>query len=197
LTETTQQSLLYGGALLFPLFKKDSPAAAHLPMEALPRYGVIGKDCIDRMAALDRWNCIHIPQWNPCAEDFLYPKHYYIPFLGAHVSGERCARVVTAPQAGCWAVMMPLGWDISDIPGWIEAALDYYSVMKAIPAMIRRMSLLIRTLNGDGALAMEGPAIMNDVDLTQAIKHRSMFRRLSRLNTRRYTSCLGITLIRG
>ena len=89
------QGLIYGGALMFPMFKRDNPATTGLPVEALLRYGIVGKGCIDRWVTLDRWNCVHIPNWNPTAADFLYPRHYYIPFLGSHVSGERCARIVT------------------------------------------------------------------------------------------------------
>jgi hypothetical protein len=166
------QSLIYGGALLFPMFKRDSPATMHLPVEALLRYGIAGKGCIDWMVALDRWNCVHIPNWNPAARDFLYPRHYYIPFLGAHVSGERCARIVTAPQVGYWAVLTTLGWGVSDIPGWIESVYNYYNVMAAIPTMLNQMSILVRTLNVDQILATEGWDILGSVDLETTLKIR-------------------------
>jgi hypothetical protein len=67
---------------------------------------------------------------------------------------------------------MTLGWGISDIPGWIEAVLDYYNVMKAIPAMIRQMPILVRSINLDGVLATEGAGILSNVDLENTVKIR-------------------------
>jgi hypothetical protein len=166
------QSLLYGGALLFPMFKRDTPLSLGLPIEALLKYDVIGKGCISHFVVLDRWNCVHIPNWNPTAEDFLYPRHYYIPFLGAHVAGERCSRIITGQQYGYWAVLMTLGWGISDIPGWIESVYNYYNVMAAIPTMIAQMSVVVRSMNVDGILATEGNNIMADIDLENTVKVR-------------------------
>jgi hypothetical protein len=172
IVEALMQSLIYGGALLFPMFKRDTPLTMSLPIEALLRYGIAGKGCIDWMVSLDRWNCVHMPNWNPTSKDFLYPQHYYIPFLGSHISGERCARIVTAPQYGYWAVLMTLGWGISDIPGWIEAVYNYHSVMAAIPTMIAQMSILVRTLNVDQILATNGWDILQDIDLETTRKIR-------------------------
>jgi hypothetical protein len=172
IVEALLQSLIYGGALLFPMFKHDNPLTLGLPVEALLRYGIVGKGCIDWMVALDRWNCVHIPDYNPTSKDFLYPQHYYIPFLGSHVSGERCARIVTAPQYGYWAVLMTLGWGISDIPGWIESVYNYYNVMAALPTMVAQMSILVRTLNVDQILATEGWDILNSIDLDTTRKIR-------------------------
>jgi hypothetical protein len=166
------QSLLYGGALLFPMLNRDSPLSMCLPIESLLKYGIIGKGCIDRIVVLDRWNCVHIPNWNPTSQDFLYPKQYYIPFLGSHVSGERCSRVITGQQYGYWAVLMTLGWGISDIPGWIESVYNYYNVMSAIPTMVAQMSVVVRSMNVDGILATEGSNILDDIDLENTIKVR-------------------------
>jgi hypothetical protein len=166
------QGLLYGGALVFPMFKRDTPFSMGLPVETLLKYDIIGKGCISHIVVLDRWNCVHIPNWNPTSQDFLYPKYYYIPFLGAHVSGERCSRIVTGQQYGYWAVLMTLGWGISDIPGWIESVYNYYNVMSAIPTMIAQMSVVVRSMNVDGILATEGSNIMADIDLENTIKVR-------------------------
>jgi hypothetical protein len=166
------QSLLYGGALLFPMFKRDTPLSMGLPIETLLKYDIVGKGCISHIVVLDRWNCVHIPNWNPASQDFLYPKYYYVPFLGAHVSGERCSRIVTGQQYGYWAVLMTLGWGISDIPGWIESVYNYYNVMAAIPTMIAQMSVVVRSMNVDGILATEGSNILADVDLENTVKVR-------------------------
>ena len=172
IVEAVIQSLEYGGALLFPMFKKDTPLSLHLPIETLLKYDIVGKGCIDWMVALDRWNCVHIPNWNPTAKDFLSPQQYYIPFLGTHVSGERCARIITGQQYGYWAVLMTLGWGISDIPGWIESVYNYYNVMAAIPTMIAQMSVVVRSMNVDGILATEGSNILNDIDLNNTVRIR-------------------------
>jgi hypothetical protein len=166
------QSLLYGGAMLFPMFKRDTPLSMGLPVETLLKYDIIGKGCIDHIVVLDRWNCVHIPNWNPTSQDFLYPKYYYIPFLGTHVSGERCSRIVTGQQYGYWAVLMTLGWGISDVPGWIESVYNYYNVMAAIPTMIAQMSVVVRSMNVDGILATEGANILDDIDLVNTVKIR-------------------------
>jgi hypothetical protein len=170
--EVIIQSLLYGGALLFPMFKRDTPFSMCLPIETLLKYGIVGKGCISHIVVLDRWNCVHIPNWNPCAEDFLTPREYYVPFLGAHVSGERCSRIVTGQQYGYWAVLMTLGWGIADAHGWIESVYNYYNVMSAIPTMIAQMSVVVRSMNVDGILATEGSNILDDIDLENTVKVR-------------------------
>jgi hypothetical protein len=166
------QSLIYGGSLLFPLFTKDTPLSTMLPIESLLRYDVIGKNCIDHFVCLDRWNCVHIPNWNPTSDEFLNPKQYYIPFLGSYVSRERCARINTAQQVGYWATLATLGWSVSDIPGWIESVYNYYNVMGAIPTMVAQMSVVVRTLNVDGVLATEGSNILDDIIHADTVRVR-------------------------
>lgn len=172
IAQATNWSLVYGGSLMFPMFKDDSPVSMHLPMRALLKAGIVKKNCIDRFVTLDRWNVIHIPQWNPTAADFLNPKEYFIPFLGCDVSGDRCARVITAPQAGYLGNIMTLGWGISDMNGWYESVLNYMTVMSTIPTMINQMSILARTINVDGVLATEGELILDEVAQQDTIRVR-------------------------
>ena len=172
IAQATNWSLVYGGSLMFPMFKEDSPVSMHLPMRSLLKAGIIKKNCIDRFVTLDRWNVIHIPQWNPTAADFLNPREYFIPFLGCDVSGDRCARVVTAPQAGYLGNIMTLGWGISDMNGWYESVLNYMTVMSTIPTMINQMSILARTINVDGVLATEGELILDEVANQDTIRVR-------------------------
>jgi hypothetical protein len=172
LVEGIIQALIYGGGLMFPMFKRENPITTHLPIEGLLRQGIVGKGCLNYWVVLDRWNTVHIPNWNPTSRDFLYPQQYYIPFLGAHVSGQRCARIVTAPQYGYWAVLMTLGWGISDILGWIESVFNYSNVMSAIPTMINQMSILVRTLNVDSYMATEGQDVLHHIDFENTLKIR-------------------------
>lgn len=172
IAQATNWSLVYGGALMFPMFKEDSPISMHLPLPALLKAGIVKKNCISRFVTLDRWNVVHIPQWNPTAEDFLNPKEYFIPFLGCDVSGDRCGRIVTAPQAGYLGNIMTLGWGISDMNGWYESVLNYMTVMSTIPTMINQMSILARTINVDGVLATEGELILDEVANQDTIRVR-------------------------
>jgi hypothetical protein len=172
IAEVAANSLTHGGGLLYPTFKKDSPASMGMSITELAKAGIIGKGCIDFYTAIDRWNVVHIPNWNPTSKDFLLPDHYYVPFLGCDVKGARCARVITAPQSGYWGALMTLGWGISDIPGWIESVYNYYNVMAAVPNMINQMSILARTFNVDGLMATEGASIMEAIDFDETIRVR-------------------------
>ena len=156
LSENTLTSLVYGGGLVFPLFKKDSPLTTGLALSALLRLGVLGKDCIDYFVSLDRWNTFIIPPYNPTQKDFLRPEVYTVPFLGADVHHTRCARVVTAKQAGYWGQILNQGWGISDMCAYLQSGMNYKVAIQSLPLMIQQMSILARVVNVDGVLATEG-----------------------------------------
>jgi len=156
LTEATLTSLVYGGDLVFPMFKKDTPVTTQLNLNALLKLGVLGKDCIDYFVSLDRWNTFIIPPYNPTQKDFLRPDVYTIPFLGSDVYHGRCARVVTAKQAGYWGQILNQGWGISDLCGYLQSGMNYKVAIQSLPLMIQQMSILARTVNIDGVLATEG-----------------------------------------
>ena len=156
LSESTLTSLVYGGALVFPLFKRDTPVTTALPLDALLRLGVLKKDCIDYFVQLDRWNTFIIPPYNPTQKDFLRPDVYTVPFLGSDVYHARCARVVTAKQAGYWGQIVNQGWGISDMCGIVQSGMNYKVAIQSLPWMIQQMSILARVVNVDGVLATEG-----------------------------------------
>jgi hypothetical protein len=174
IVEGVTVSLVYSGGLMYPLYARDNPATMHLPVHILAKYGIIGKKKITRWVVLDRWNTVHIPNWNPTAEDFQHPKKYYIPFLGADVHGGRCSRIVTAPQPGYYGTLLTMGWGLSDIPGWIGSVFNYYDVMEAIPAMIRQMSIIIRTFEVDAPLATEGLNMLKEINYEDTIHRREI-----------------------
>ena len=138
LTENTLTSLVYGGSLCFPLFKKDTPVTTTLSLASLLRLGVLKKDCIDYFVNLDRWNTFIIPPYNPTQKDFLRPEVYTIPFLGSDVHHSRCARVVTAKQAGYWGQILNQGWGISDLCGYLQSGMNYKVAVQSLPLMIQR-----------------------------------------------------------
>lgn len=156
LSESTLTSLVYGGELTFPMFKRDTPVTTQLRLDVLLKLGVLGKDCIDYFVQLDRWNTFIIPPYNPTQKDFLRPEVYTIPFLGSDVHHSRCARVVPAKQAGYWGQILNQGWGISDLCGYVQSGLNYKVAIQSLPLMIQQMSILARTVNVDGVLATEG-----------------------------------------
>lgn len=156
LSDNVCNALVYGGGLTFPMFKKDTPLTMNLPMSALLKNGVLGKDCIDRFISLDRWNTMIIPAKSPTQRDFEKPESFYIPYLGQWVSGQRCSRIVTAKQPGWFGYMFNQGWGLSDITGYYKEFCDYTISIRQIPLMLKQMSILVRTINPDGVLATEG-----------------------------------------
>lgn len=172
LAESTLTSLVYGGALTFPLFKKDTPVTTALNLNALLKLGVLGKDCIDYFVLLDRWNTFIIPPYNPTQKDFLRPDVYTIPFLGSDVYHGRCARVVTAKQAGYWGQVLNQGWGISDLCGYLQSGMNYKVAVQSLPLMIQQMSILARTVNVDGVLATEGSNALDGLIEANTIRTR-------------------------
>lgn len=172
LAESTLTSLVYGGALTFPLFKKDTPVTTALNLNTLLKLGVLGKDCIDYFVQLDRWNTFIIPPYNPTQKDFLRPDVYTIPFLGSDVYHGRCARVVTAKQAGYWGQVLNQGWGISDLCGYLQSGMNYKVAVQSLPLMIQQMSILARTVNVDGVLATEGSNALDGLIEANTIRTR-------------------------
>ena len=156
LSDGTRDSLVYGGNLIFPMFKKDNPVTVGMGLNQLLKLGVLGKDCIDYFISLDRWNTFIVPPYNPTQKDFLRPDVYTIPFLGADVYHARCARIVTAKQAGYWGQVINQGWGISDLCGYLQSGMNYKVAVQSLPLMIQQMSILARIINVDGVLATEG-----------------------------------------
>ena len=156
IADAVTTSLVYGGSLLFPMFKHDTPVTTGLPLSSLLRLGLLKKDCLDYFVTLDRWQTFIIPPYNPTQKDFLMPDYFTIPFLGSDVHHTRCARVVTAKQTGYWGQVINQGWGISDFCGYVQSGLNYKVAVQSIPLMIQQMSILARVINVDGVLATEG-----------------------------------------
>lgn len=174
IADIVRDSLVYGGSLIFPMFKFDNPMTTGIPISVLARAGLLKKGCVSHFVSLDRHNVVHTPSYNPASKDFMNPSWFFIPFLGTDVHSSRCSRVVTAPQPGYWGQMVTYGWGLSDIVGWIESVYKYYSVMQTIPTMINQMSVLARTINVDGILATEGAAILDEIERENTVRVRQM-----------------------
>lgn len=172
LSESTLTSLVYGGALVFPLFKKDTPVTTSLNLNSLLKLGILKKGCIDYFVTLDRWNTFIIPPYNPTQKDFLRPEVYTVPFLGSDVHNSRCARVVTAKQAGYWGQILNQGWGISDICGYLQSGMNYKVAIQSLPLMIQQMSILARVINVDGILATEGANALDSLVEQDTVRTR-------------------------
>ena len=172
ISDATRDSLVYGGGIVFPMFKKDTPVTTGMKLDTLLKLGVLGKDCIDYMVKLDRWNCFIIPPYNPTQKDFYRPEVYTVPFLGADVYHGRCARVVTAEQAGYWGQVINQGWGISDLCGYLQSGMNYKVAVQSIPLMIQQMSILARVVNVDGVLATEGANALDSLVENNTIRTR-------------------------
>ena len=172
LAEGALTSLVYGGDLVFPMFKKDTPYTTMMNLNALLKLGVLGKDSIDYFVQLDRWNTFIIPPYNPTQKDFLRPDVYTIPFLGSDVYHGRCARVVTAKQAGYIGQVLNQGWGISDLCGYLQSGMNYKVAVQSLPLMIQQMSILARTVNVDGVLATEGSNALDGLIEANTIRTR-------------------------
>jgi hypothetical protein len=170
ISDAVRDSLVYGGAITFPMFKNDNPMTTGLSVVALIKQGILKKGSIDRIVSLDRWNVVHVPATNPTQKDFLLPEKYYIPFLGSDVHGSRCSRIVTATQAGYFGQIMTMGWGLSDMCGYIREVINYKNAIQTLPMMIQQMSILARTINLDGVLATEGANIMDALLESESIR---------------------------
>ena len=170
LSDSVRDSLVYGGALVFPMFRKDTPVTTNLNLVGLLKQGILKEGSLDYIISLDRWNTMHLPATNPTQKDFFLPKKYYIPFLGADVNSSRCSRIITATQAGFFGHVMTFGWGLSDFCGYTQEVLNYKIAIKTLPMMIQQMSLLARTINVDGILAQEGANILDSLNDENTIR---------------------------
>ena len=170
ISDTVRDALVYGGALVFPMFKGDNPVTTNLNLVALVKQGVLGKGTLDYIISLDRWNTMHLPAVNPTQRDFFLPKKYYIPYLGADVDGSRCSRIITAPQAGFFGHVMTFGWGLSDFCGYAQEIMNYKIAIRTLPMMIQQMSILARTINVDGILAQEGANVLDSMMMENTVR---------------------------
>jgi hypothetical protein len=154
---TDRDGLAYGGAFLYPVFKKDRPDTFEMPVEQLFAEKLIEKDSIDYFVEGDRWNSILVPNYNIAAKDYLSPDTYMIPLAGVRVNHERMAivRPILLPY---WGALRQLGWGRSDFESYVQSILAYKILIASVPIMAQQMSLLVHIIPLDGIIAENGPA---------------------------------------
>ena len=153
--EGVTQSLIFGGSVVYPTFKGDSPLMTQKSkrelLEILPE-----KDFIKYWITADRWNVVFVPDYNITAQDYLYARSIFVPLGGCRVNTQRVA-MIKPRKLPFWGAIRQMGWSTSDFEGWIK---DYesYEIMKAsLPIMAQQMSLMYHTFPADGMIIENGP----------------------------------------
>lgn len=155
LVDALRDGFIYGGACLYPSFKRDNAETYQYPLKKLLKTGILAKDTIKHWVAVDRWNTVVIPEYNITVQDYLFAKEYYIPIGGIAVATERSA-VIRPKQLPYWGAIRQLGWGVSDYEGYIKSILAYEIMVASIPIMAQQMSLLLHEIPLDGIIAQNG-----------------------------------------
>lgn len=155
LSEALQQGFIYGGAVCYPVLKKDSAITFDYSIEELGAQGLLDKGCISYWVVVDRWNTTFIPNYNIGAQDYLFAKQYYVPIAGVSVKTARSA-VIRPKQLPYWGAIQQLGWGISDFEGYIRSIYSYQIMIASMPIMAQQMSLLMYEIPLDGLIAQSG-----------------------------------------
>lgn len=142
LSDGMRDGFLYGGGILYPVFKKESGESfAYEPKELLKK-GLLHKGCIDRWVEVDRWNTVLVPDYNISAADYMSAKSYYIPLSGIEVNTGRSA-IIKPKRLPYWGAIRQMGWGVSDLEGYMRSIIGYEMSIASIPLMAQQMSLLL------------------------------------------------------
>lgn len=165
------QSLVYGGALMYPIFSFDNPysmldsfdwtqpgsVALFLKLEGMPN-----KDFVREFAVIDRWNTLIVPEYSPMAKDYLEIGAMFIPVDGVTISMSR-ASMIRWRKMSYWSALRYLGWCPSDISGWIESYLQYSMMQAVLPKMAMQSSLMYSHTPIDAVLMQNGTADVEEL----------------------------------
>lgn len=149
---------IYGGSIIYPVFKKEVPSAFLRPMEKL----IQPKDCIERWVNVDRWNTMIVPSYIVTDADYLRPKTLFIPQAALEINTSRVAMLKPKPMP-YWVTLYNMGWSPSDFSGWLRSYYGYEITCQSIPVMAQQMSLLLYRMPLDGLNATIGPERVRDL----------------------------------
>lgn len=155
IAQAARDSLLFGGASIYPIFKGDNPVTTAMSFKQLLETKLLKKGCIDYFAEADRWNMTVVPDYDLSAKDYLSPATFLVPISGIEVNSDRASFVRTKPLP-YWSAIRQLGWGASDITGWAKSLIGYEIMAMSLPIMCQQMSLLVHTLPLDGIIAQNG-----------------------------------------
>ena len=153
--QSITQSLIFGGAVTYPVLDGDNPLTSQLTLEQIKaRMGEKTK-YIRYWVTADRWNCVFVPDYNITAQDYLYAKSLFIPLGGVRVSTDRMA-MVRPQKLPFWGAIQQMGWATSDFEGWIKD-FEAYQIMKmSLPIMAQQSSLMYHAIPADGLIIENG-----------------------------------------
>ena len=166
INDASADSFIYGGAILYPVFKTDTLASYRRPLEKMN----LQKDCISRWVNTDRWNLVTVPSYIVTAKDYLKPDTIYIPQSALEISTTRMALIRPKPVP-YWISLYNIGWAPSDMTGWLRSYYGYEIVCQSIPVMAQQMSLVLYKMPLDALNAGIGA---NNVEKLMAINEEKM-----------------------
>lgn len=153
--QATRDSLLFGGAVIYPILKGDTPVTTAMSLRQLIDGKMLRKNSVDYLAVADRWNLTVVPDYDLSARDYLNPSHFLVPISGIEVNSDRASFIRTKPLP-YWSAIRQLGWGASDVTGWAKSLIGYEIMAMSLPIMCQQMSLLVHTLPLDGIIAQNG-----------------------------------------
>ena len=161
-----KDAYLYGGAILYPILKGDTPSRYLAKVDKMH----IEKGSIIRWTGVDRWNTVYVPSFIPTAADYLTPKTIMVLQESVEVSTSRMCIIRPKPMP-YWSAIVNMGWSPSDLTGWIQAYYAYETTQMAIPVMAQQMSLLLYRMPLDALNATVG---VNGVEKLMAVNEAQM-----------------------
>lgn len=151
-SDSALNSFLYGGGILYPVFKGDTPGKM---LQDMYKAMKLEKGCIERWVTVDRWNLTIVPSYIVTAQDYLKPKTVFVPLSSLEINTSRVA-FVKPKQEPYWVYLLNLGWCPSDMCGWIRSYYGYKITCQSIPVMAQQMSLLLYRMPLDALNATIG-----------------------------------------
>ena len=79
IAQAARDSLLFGGSVIYPIFKGDTPVTTAMTFDQLLATKLLKKGCIDYFAEADRWNITVVPDYDLSAKDYLSPATILVP----------------------------------------------------------------------------------------------------------------------
>lgn len=156
ISQAVRDGLLFGGSVLYPIFKGETPLTTQMNLQQLFASGILKKNCIDYFSEADRWNVTTVPNYDLSARDYMSPNSFLVPISGIEVNAERACYIKPRPLP-YWSAIRQLGWGASDITAWAKSLMGYEIMAMSLPIMCQQMSLLVHELPLDGIIAQNGP----------------------------------------
>lgn len=154
--EGITQALIFGGAMVYPALKGDSPLTTQLGMKELLKAIPQEKDFIKYWVKADRWNVVYVPDYTITAQDYLHARTVFLPLGGIRVNTGRAA-MIKPKKLPFWGAIKQMGWSTSDFEGWIKDFESYEIMKMSLPIMAQQMSLMYHQFPADGLIIENGP----------------------------------------